>query len=292
MAEQLSKEEVDKLIKFWSGFLEGSPATNTRETAWKIYVGLFKKYRQRIILIATTWLVISIIATFFISPYLSIFLIGPLPFTLGIVYAFAYLVASNLFWHQFAEKRGWSIESTGDIEKEKAYLMHRGNTQHIHQVIRGTLDNRPLRIFSFEFSTGTGKNRRTYAYTVFGFSFTGKFPHLYLNHQDDQYYGEVGEEISLPEEFEKKFILHAPKQYEIEAHQIFNPGILSYIIDSNLDYDVELVDGELLAFKNGSVANITDLEQELSRVHDLVLKFAPILDNFKFEKIGNLTSEL
>lgn len=191
------------------------------------------------------------------------------------------------FWRQFAQAHGFTYQPKGDPNAETAVMFHQGHSRRQQHIITGSVENRPLRISNYQFTIGHGKYSRTYPYTVFEFRFTGHFPHLYLNQLFNGYGIAVGVAIPLPREFEKRFTLRAPQEYEIEALQIFTPDLLAHLLDSGLQHDVEIVDQELLIFTVGYVDRREQLEREFADATALVERLAPKLDRFRFAPIGD-----
>jgi len=191
------------------------------------------------------------------------------------------------FWQEFALTHNWLYETKGNPEEEAGIMFHQSTNQQMHHVITGHTESRPMRIFEFEFTKGSGENKTTYYYTVFEFKFNGQFPHLYLNQLKNHYGIKIGEKISLPVEFEKYFTLSAPKKYEIEALQIFTPNVLEHLLKANLEHDIEIVDQELLIFKQGCIERLEQLENEFVRAVDIAKLFAFVLDKIKLTQIGD-----
>ena len=196
------------------------------------------------------------------------------------------------FWQQFAKSRRWRYEERGDPLQEKALLFRQGRRPEIHHVTTGTVDGRRLRIFAFQFTLKKGKQSVRCGYIVFEFTTFGYFPHLYLNRRSNSFNYSAGVSVSLPSEFEEFFTLSAPRQYEIEALQIFTPNVLAYLLDSKLKHDLELVDQELLMFVPGQIKTRTQLETEYKTACDLMSVLAPVLDRIKFSPVGDLTHRL
>jgi len=269
------------------------PISDVRKAASKASRNYLKKNALRIALGLIIWTFIA----FAISPYINediipAFFIGPFLILLLLYYQ-VYTDTLSRFWKEFAAKKAWSYVEAGDPKKEEALMFEHGQENTISNIVSGSIDNRPLRIFSYSFRIRRSRGADSaYKYTVFGIKFSGHFPHLYLNYHHDNFNQTIGERISLPLEFEKRFSLFAPKEYEMEAHQIFSPSLLSYLLDNNLQYDLELVNGELLIFVNRFMNNPKELEEELDRAYKLAQKLAPTLDDFRFQEIGNYPTSL
>lgn len=190
------------------------------------------------------------------------------------------------YWQQFAAVRQMTYQYKGDPAAEAAVMFRQGHGRKINHIITGTHNGRGLRIFNYQFTSGYDRDSKKYTYTVFGFTFNGQFPHLYLNSFGDRFGTKIGEVIPLPAEFEKKFRLSAPKEYEIEALQVFTPDLLAHLLDVQLDYDIELVNQELLIFVTGQLDTLQDLEREFTGAGAIADRFAPVLDAMRFTAIG------
>lgn len=196
------------------------------------------------------------------------------------------------FWKQFAEINGWHYKSYGDPDQESGIMFKQGNGGSISNIIEGVIDGRQFRIIEYDFSVGSGKSKKTYYYAVFAFKFNGSFPHIYLNNKYNSYGLSVGEKIPLSSEFEKRFTLFAPKEYEIEALEIFTPDILANLLDNGFPHDVEFINQEVLIFTNGQINDFNQLEKEFKRALGIEDLLDEKLDKFKFEKIGDMPHTL
>lgn len=196
------------------------------------------------------------------------------------------------FWKQFAEVNGWQYKDYSDSNQESGMMFRQGNNRHVSHIIDGNIDGRPFRIFNYDFAVGSGKIKKTHHYTVFSFKFNGSFPHIYLNNRHNPYNVSAGEKIPLPGEFEKNFSLSAPKEYEIEALEIFTPDVLTRLLDGGFTYDIEFVDQEMLVFTDGLINNSEELIQKFNKALELEDLFDEKLDKFKFQPIGDMSHYL
>ncbi|MEK7519619.1 MAG: hypothetical protein AAB581_00015 [Patescibacteria group bacterium] len=210
------------------------------------------------------------------------------PFLIVVFYVVSvYNKARTSFWKQFADVNGWRYTHHSDPSQESGIMFRQGKGRSISHCIEGNAEDRKFRIFNYEFSIGSGRNKHTYYYTVFAFLFLGRFPHVYLNRTQNAYGVSVGEHISLPAEFEKKFVLSAPREYEIEALEMFTPAVLAKLLDNDFPHDIEFVNQEMLIFSAGRVQNFGQLEKEFKRALELEDILDEKLDRFKFQPIGD-----
>ena len=245
------------------------------------------------------WQFWSILAGTIISSVIILALLGghEMIFIFPFFFIFLYFIIieskiRTLFWKKFAELNGWKYKNSSDLNQEQGIMFRQGHSRNISHCIEGVIDERNFRIFNYNFSIGSGKHRKIYFYTVFAFKFNGAFPHIYLNNKTNSYSIKIGESIPLPTEFEKSFSLSAPKEYEIEALEIFTPDVLASLLDNKFGHDVEFVNQEMLIFFYGQISDPEQLEREFKRALDLEDLLDEKLDRFKFEQIGDMPTRL
>jgi len=212
-------------------------------------------------------------------------------------YGIIYHKLKTRFWKDFAAARGWVYEEGRTIEGEKALLFRQGKHRAITQSVRGEYSGQPLSIFEYQYTIGSGKSKRTLYYTIFEVTCAGTFPHFFLNNISNGEYLSFGEKmwlprLTLPDGFEKKFVLYAPKQYEIEALEIFTPDTLQFLLDTNWPHDLELVDSEIIISCAHHMKGNAELEAELTNVQTLVNRLAPQLNRMRLTQIGDYTATL
>jgi len=215
--------------------------------------------------------------------------LGVIPLVPWIIYGqFAVSRARRRFWQSFAKDHDWKFQPKGSWQKERALMFTTGHSKKMRNIVSGKLAGHRLRIFEYQYSTGSGKNQKTYYYTIFEAHFSGHFPHLYLNNLDNSHSaGTPGHRLPLPNEFEQQFHLYGPEQYEIEALEIFAPNILELLLHMQFPYDVELVEQELLVFTRTRIHSRSQLEEKLAPAERLLHAIAPKLNRMRFKPIGN-----
>jgi len=213
-------------------------------------------------------------------------------------YGAAISTARRNFWKQFAQQHNWQYSHTSDPRLEKALLFSPENgSRVISNVVNGKVNNRPLTIFEYTY-TRHGKlkklqrNDAIFRFTVFKFEMTGNFPHLYLNNHRNAYNYKPNRRIKLNPQFEKQFHLYGPKEYEIEALEIFTPDIMQHLTSQPKAYDIEFVDHHVLIFTENFLKGSVELESSFDAVNKIAGKMFKRLDHVSFKKIGNLPHHL
>jgi hypothetical protein len=271
---------------------------NTRKT---FFLALKKESKKIILVIifASAWSLVcfKFLPASFVSSDLGFYIVILPWFLLLFWFMMIYSKVREAFWKQLALKYKWEYTPHKSIHNEKALLFKIGRPQMVCHGIAGSYNNQPLHIFEYEYTIGSGKNKTTYSFTVFEVKFTGTFPHLYLNYKNDWYSNTPAmfsslAKISVPAEFEDKFKLYSPKEYEVETLEIFTPEVFSTLLDLEWNHDMEFVDGELVIYRKKRFGNFADLDAELNKIKKFIDLLAPRLNKLKLYQIGNISSSL
>lgn len=209
---------------------------------------------------------------------------------------FGLIKLQELFWKETAEGLGYAYVKNPPITAD-ALMFREGHGRSTGHGLLGHLsDEHPFRFFQYSYVTGSGKSRQTHNFCVFEVSFSGTFPHLYLNNKHNKNLSGMKDmflpRITLPTEFEKQFSLYVPKGYEIEALELFTPDLLAQILDMKWKHDVELVQQKLYVFSERYITKREQLVEELSRLKTLTEYIAPKLDQSRLYTIGDLKHSL
>ena len=214
---------------------------------------------------------------------------------LFILYAFEATRARGDFWKEFADEHGWRYEKKGVIADEKALVFKLGHSQRMVNVVSGEMRGLPLRIFEYVYVVGHGKHRKEYAFTVFEITVKGSFPHMYINNRHNRHSARPSggaTELPVPTEFEKSFVLYGPQKYEIEVLSLFTPDILESLLHTKWPHDVELVDSELLVFREGYVGGRAELDEEFEKASGIVTLLERNLMDSRLASVGDYTTYL
>jgi hypothetical protein len=198
----------------------------------------------------------------------------------------------RMFWIEYAKYRGWTYLPSGWADAESGLMFHQGNYRVLTDVVSGDILNHPLTLCNYKFRIGSGKNAQIYAYTVAIVTFTGKFPHVYVDRLDHGYGLRVGRALPLPTEVSKQFKIFSPPEYEIEALAIFDPQILAHLLDLKFNYDMELIDQKLYIFMHQIIESKEALENKLAQAEELLKHMIPHLDHTSYQRIPNMSDRL
>ena len=114
---------------------------------------------------------------------------------------------------------------------------------------------RLLEVGRYEYTVGSGKQRRTYTWYYAGMRLPRRVPHLVLDSKsnDGIVMGKAlisnlpvvisnSQRISLEGDFDTYFTLYAPKQYDVDVRYVLTPDVMAALVDKSSRFDVELVD--------------------------------------------------
>ena len=179
------------------------------------------------------------------------------------------------FIQQFGASIGFSYAKSVGIDTVAGRLFQVGHGQTITNVLSGTREGKPERIFSYCFAVGSGKNECSYSCTVFEHSLDGSVPDILLfsSKIESQPYGWLAvdemmergngskdEIVRLEGDFNKYFRLAVPKGFEMEAYQIFTPDVMAKLIDLACDFSFELSGNKLYIFATRVIGKREDFD--------------------------------
>ena len=202
------------------------------------------------------WAIISamVFGVFFIFflPPLGIFLIiAPI-----LYYS---MEAHRQFMRHFAETNGMIYAETGALGDFKGKLFEIGTTKNVGNIISGSWNSFPIRIFNFSFAVGSGKSKITRFFTVLEITFEKiEFPFILLKSKSlwQNIFSADSVEISIQN---GSFNLLATKGYEIETLQIFSNELLDYLAKNAPNFNIEFSNNRINIYDDKTINNKKDL---------------------------------
>jgi hypothetical protein len=273
----MNQDNQGEVLSIRSTFIQELKKRQLKITLWTLF--------------ALTWTTISLIWLYdyvFIFPLFWIVLL----IWIGIVH----VKSREIFWKEVALKFQWAYAPYRDTSSEKALIFAQGGNTYAKHGISGDCEGQAVHIFEFQYSTGSAKHRQTHTRTIFEIKFSGTFPHLYLNYENNAvsrlFLTDKVTSIPIPHEFDQKFQLYSPKEYEIEALEIFTPEIFSALLDMDWDLDMEILDGEIVAYKDRRYDNFQDIYIDFTKVKKIITLLSSRLNKHKLTSIGDMPTTL
>ncbi len=181
------------------------------------------------------------------------------------------------FMMKFAQDNGLDFEFSKTIDfPGRLFSLGNGtSTKTILNLIHGRYKEYPIKIFHYNYSVGSGKNRRTYHFTVCEVEISElDFPFILLKsnsmmkHASTDYFGQDKDsEINIGDEFQKVFTLYCRNEYEIEVLQIFNKELLSYLATQAHKFSIEFSKNKIYIYDD----HIITTQQAMDEMY-MVLK--------------------
>lgn len=84
------------------------------------------------------------------------------------------------FMQQFAAANGFQYARKGNMDSLDGALFKIGHSRSVSDVMTGTESGRPLSIFTYKYTVGSGKSSQTYTNTVFETQFDVAMPDILL----------------------------------------------------------------------------------------------------------------
>ena len=158
---------------------------------------------------------------------------------------------------EFASRCGLEYDPVGKADTiGLGLLFDVGYSRHYRGVLSyGRDGQRLLEVGRYEYTVGSGKQRRTYTWHYAGMRLPRRVPHLVLDSKsnDGTVMGKAlisnlpvvisnSQRISLEGDFDTYFTLYAPKQYDVDVRYVLTPDVMAALVDKSSRFDVELVD--------------------------------------------------
>lgn len=158
----------------------------------------------------------------------------------------------------FAAVNGFSYLGSANtsIDTYNGMMMNEGHTRTIYAGIRSTLGIQ-YELANCSYTTGAGKNSRTYYYGFIRIKLPRRLPHMVLDATANNTFGRFsnlpltfreGQKLSLEGDFDKYFTLYAPAEYKTDALYVFTPDVMQLFIGSVHTFDAEIVDDDLYLY--------------------------------------------
>lgn len=259
--------------KIAPGSREADIAESVNKIAWHLVT---KKHRY--ISIVTVAVAVALV---FLDLRLTLCVVA-------VFFALIYVKARKLFMRYFAEAHGLKYEEGASVNSATGRLFRLGHGQSILHVIFDDFSGRPMRLFNFDYTTGSGKSSRTHPFTVLEIDFEKTvFPYILLQsrtmskHAATDWWGiDQDRTIPLEEAFQRSFSLYATQGYETEALQIFTPDTLGFLVQNSADFSIEFAEDKMYIYDDKNIST----RKELQKLYDVARKI--------FELLGPLLNRL
>ena len=184
-----------------------------------------------------------------------------------------YKQKQNKVWKNFAHANGWMVEKAKKAEDVTPPSVEFGHSRKASPVINAVLSGSNTKLFSYECTTGVGKNSTTYYFTVAAMELPEVMPHILLRSKKGG--AGVGESVNndvklqLEGKFNDYFDLRMEKGQQIDVLCILTPDVMEHLIAYNLKEDIELHDNYLYMIVSGNSREVENVKQLIDSICNL-----------------------
>jgi len=110
---------------------------------------------------------------------------------------------------------------------------------------------------SYQYSVITASGSKVYFWGFIKVKLNRRLPHMLLDSKSNETFLKLSFLPNLPKnnqilklegDFNKYFTLYVPQNYQRDALYIFTPDVMAALVDMGLDYDIEIIDDNLMIY--------------------------------------------
>lgn len=207
-----------------------------------------------------------------------------LPFLIPIIsYGWVSARMQKLFFTQLAEVLGMTYAPSAGRDTVSGYFFNVGSGGIPSNVLSGSYENAPIRLFEYQFTTGSGKHQQTHRFVVSEIDAQGPLPHVFMKPEHSAVFGKPSgtKLLSLEGNFNDHFDVYVPEDSEIEALQILEPDVMLKLIEEFPSFGFECFGTKTYVFQPGTFANNREeLTQSIKLLERLYDELLPELKSF------------
>jgi len=153
--------------------------------------------------------------------------------------------------------------------------------KEVEDIVSGYYLEHPLRLFTYHYSVGSGKRKRTYHHMVFELTFDTHLPRILVRSRKQNFRFDHPNEVRLEGNFSDHFEFGVDEQYEIEALQVFTPDFMAYLLDLPQPLSIELIGNKLFLYADRVITKRHELHYFYEVARHLIERLGPLLPRIK-----------
>jgi hypothetical protein len=179
---------------------------------------------------------------------------------------YVYRLYQFQFWKQALRVYTFAVQNnfkySGQISEPElpGMFFNMGHSKRASHVVSGSTDSTDFQFANYTYTTGSGKNTRTYTIGYIQIQLERQLPHIVLDavKNNARMFGfnssnlpiaySKDQAMRLEGDFNDHFQLYAPAGYERDALYVFTPDLMALFIDVVGVYDAEIVDDKLFIY--------------------------------------------
>lgn len=198
--------------------------------------------------------------------------------------------------YKFAVANNLRFIANGSAQDYEGAIFGVGHTRQISEAI--VLPN-GVEIGNYQYTSGSGRDKKTYYWGYMKVKLVRHVPNMLLDSKKNNFLRGLfsnlpktyskDQTIKLEGDFNDYFTLYAPKEYGMDAFYLFTPDVMAALIDHGSDFDIEVIDDNLLFYRSKRL-NLTS-EEEINGVLSVIDKVSSELisqaDYYADERVGD-----
>jgi len=193
------------------------------------------------------------------------------------------------FVQQMATALGFTYSTSAPTESVSGTFFSLGHSPHLTDVMSGTYKDRLVRIYTYQYTTGSGKNQQTHTYTVFEMNYGAPLPHIIMNVPELFAPGDV-EHVELEGNFDNDFKLFVSKGQQMEIREIFQPDVMQELISSFTSFSMEISGATVYIMRTGTLTNKQKFLDIISAIDKLFDDILPGLEAIARDQVTSARS--
>lgn len=251
------------------------PLVDNVNTAFKTDISI---HLHQVVMMALLGIPIALIGTALDSGGITV--CGLLPLFIWLVYR--YVKQKQRFMQLFGERYGFSYEK--DRRPGGRYpcrLFNIGHSRQMSNILHGVYEERPIELFHYNYTTGSGKHQQTHFFTACIIEFEGDLPDLVL--EEKRFLGGDGlkdrhhRSLKLEGPFGETFRVFGSEDLEIEAYEVLTPDIMEFLMRRGGTYSFEFRGHRLYVVENNHLTTRRELEKLIEFAGAIVDRLGPRL---------------
>lgn len=243
------------------------------------YKGIFDGHKYAALLIPAG-VIAGVVLIFFLT-YVGILLIA-----LSLGYAAKLQNERNAaLWRKFASVNKWNVHPAALAESYvPPTLGGIGHSRKLSEVIEGAYSNNNFRIFTYQYTVGSGKNSHTYTYTILQIVLPKPLPSFIVDSLRVAGAKNIPngyQKVSLEGNFDKTFQLYIPAGASADVLSVVSPDVMQTLITSNTMQDIESAAGSVWFIQTGDTRGQKVLPKLFAAVDQLTNEFNHRIKTYK-----------
>lgn len=192
---------------------------------------------------------------------------------------------AKLLWRRFAYDNRWLVTAPDLTQITLPPTIDAiGRFRYLSEVIEGNYNGTEFKLYTYQFTVGTGKSSQTYTYTVFDVVLQSQLPSFLLDGRNGRALNTIPagyEKISLEGDFDKQFQLYALKGTVVEVLSVISPDVMHTLTTYNTKQDIQSVGNNLWFLQAGDMRSVKNLPDMFAAVSFLMPEFYHRLKTYK-----------